>query len=395
MIRDRPYPYYRLSIFYLFFFAALGAFVPYWSLYLQHLSFSAAEIGEIMAIAMASKIVAPYLWGWLADHSGKRLHIIRLTAFLSCVFFLGIFLGSDYFWIALITALFGFFWNACLPLFEGLTLNHLGDDFSEYSHIRIWGSIGFIVSVVSLPLGFEVFGFIIIPIVLMILLVFMSLATFIVSDKPYNIKTPLSHKIWDIVRQPIVIAFLIVCTLQVASHGAYYTFFSIYLQENGYSALFTGWMWALGVIAEIGVFMMMHQVLQRYNAGLLLALALLGTAIRWFLLAYFVNFLPILLFVQILHAISFGLFHAAAIHLVHDLFPGRLQGRGQALYAGLCFGLGGVVGNLLSGYAWDSIGSVTTFLVSGLVALIGSVIAWFFIAQAASMYVTNTQEDDL
>jgi len=378
---DRPYPYYRLSTFYFFFFAALGVFVPYWSLYLQDLNFNPAEIGEIMAIAMASKIIAPYLWGWLADHNGKRLQIIRLTAILSCVFFAAIFLRSDYFWVALITALFGFFWNACLPLYEALTLNHLDDKVAEYSHIRIWGSIGFIISVVILPLGFDRDGFVIIPIVLLFLLILMGLSTVIISDKPYPIEVASQRKIWDIVQQPIVIAFLVVCTLQVASHGAYYTFFSIYLKSNAYSPLLTGWMWALGVIAEIVVFVAMHHILQRYNAGLLLFLALLGTAIRWFLLAYFVSFLPILLFVQILHAMSFGLFHAAAIHLVHDLFPARLQGRGQALYAGLCFGLGGVVGNLLSGYAWEPLGATTTFVVSGFVALLGSIVAWFFVAQ--------------
>ena len=384
MMLDRPYPYYRLSTFYLFFFAALGAFVPYWSLYLQNLNFSPAEIGEIMAIAMASKIVTPYLWGWLADHNGKRLQIIRLTALLSCLFFAGIFLRADYFWVALITALFGFFWNASLPLYEALTLNHLGNEVSEYSHIRIWGSVGFIISVVALPLGFDTYGFIIIPVALLVLLLLMSLTTFIITDKPYHLKEIPQKSIGEIVKQPIVIAFLVVCTLQVASHGAYYTFYSIYLQDNGYSPLFTGWMWALGVIAEIIVFIAMHRILQRYNAGLLLALALLGTAMRWYLLAYFVNFLPLLLFIQALHAVSFGLFHAAAIHLVHDLFPRQLQGRGQALYAGLCFGLGGVVGNLLSGYAWESLGATMTFIVSGFVALIGGMVAWFFIAQKQS-----------
>ncbi|RTZ67040.1 MAG: MFS transporter [Aquificaceae bacterium] len=381
---DRPYPYYRLSAFYLFFFAALGAFVPYWSLYLQDLHFSPAEIGEIMAIAMASKIVAPYLWGWLADHYGKRLQIIQLTALLAALLFAGIFLRADYLWVALITALFGFFWNASLPLYEALSLNHLGARVSEYSHIRIWGSVGFIVSVVALPLGFKAYGFIIIPVALLVLLVLMSLTTFLITDKPYHAKEASQKSIWIIVQQPIVIAFLVVCTLQVASHGAYYTFYSLYLRDNGYSAVFTGWMWALGVMAEMVVFIAMHSILQRYNAGLLLALALLGTAIRWYLLAYFVNFFPLLLLVQVLHAVSFGLFHAAAIHLVHDLFPGRLQGRGQALYAGLCFGLGGAVGNLCSGYAWLPLGATMTFIASGFVALIGSVIAWFFIAQKQS-----------
>ncbi len=387
MFLDRAYPYYRLSTFYLFFFAALGSFVPYWSLYLQQLDFNAAEIGEIMAISMASKVVAPYLWGWLADHGGKRLQIIRLTAFLACLFFAAIFFRTDYLWIALITALFGFFWNASLPLYEALTLNHLADKISEYSHIRIWGSVGFILSVIVLPLGFDNGNFNIIPITLLSLLILTSLSTFLISDKPYHSKEVSQRSIWSIVKQPIVMAFLVICTLQVMSHGAYYTFFSIYMTSSGYTPLFTGWMWALGVIAEIVVFILMHHILARYNAGLLLALALLGTALRWYLLAYFVNFLPLLILLQLLHAVSFGLFHAAAIHLVHDLFPNRLQGRGQALYAGLCFGLGGVIGNLLSGYAWEPLGATTTFVASSLVALIGSIIAWFFIAKSSNYSV--------
>ena len=380
--KDRDYPYYRLSIFYLFFFTALGVFVPYWSLYLQYLHFNAAEIGEIMALAMASKIIAPYLWGWLADHSGQRIAIIRITAFLSAFFFAGIFLQNDYYWMALVVTCFGFFWNACLPLFEGLTLNHLGDHVAEYSHIRIWGSVGFIIAVITLPLVFEFYGYGIIPTLLFICLLLMSVATFIIRDKPYSIIPPSQKQIWQVIRQPVVMAFLVVCTLQVASHGAYYTFLSIYLIDHGYSSLMIGWMWALGVIAEIILFMVMHRILKHYNAGVLLTLALLGTSLRWVLLAYFVDYLVILLFVQILHAISFGLFHAVAIHLVHELFPARLQGRGQALYAGLCFGIGGVAGNLLSGYGWDSVGAITTFLFSGAVALLGGLIAWIFIAQS-------------
>ena len=382
LTKNREYPYYRLSLFYLFFFTALGSFVPYWSLYLQFLNFSAAQIGELMALAMASKIIAPYLWGWLADHRGQRIEIIRLTALLATVVFAGIFIQDDYYWVALVGTFFGFFWNACLPLYEGLTLNHLGDQVAEYSHIRIWGSMGFIVAVVGLPLAFEAYGYRVIPIVLFICLLLMSATTFFIADKAYpTVLLSSQHTIWQITRQPVVIAFLIVCTLQVASHGAYYTFLSIYLMEHGYSPLMTGWMWALGVIAEIILFLGMHAILTRYNAGLLLAIALLGTAIRWVLLAYFVEHFVILLFIQILHAISFGLFHVAAIHLVHDMFPERLQSRGQALYAGLCFGIGGVVGNLASGYSWDSMGAAYTFLFSGGIALVGSIIAWVFIAQ--------------
>jgi PPP family 3-phenylpropionic acid transporter len=84
---------------------------------------------------------------------------------------------------------------------------------------------------------------------------------------------------------------------------------------------------------------------------------------------------------QLLHAASFGLFHATAISLTHQLFPGRLHARGQALYAGISFGLGGAVGNLLSGYTWDSMGSTWTFLASALIALLGAIIAAKFVTK--------------
>ena len=82
--------YWRLSGFYLFYFATLGALVPYWSLYLKDLGFNVAEIGELVAILMATKLVAPNVWGWIADHTGRRMAIIRLASFLSLILFAGV-----------------------------------------------------------------------------------------------------------------------------------------------------------------------------------------------------------------------------------------------------------------------------------------------------------------
>jgi PPP family 3-phenylpropionic acid transporter len=163
------------------------------------------------------------------------------------------------------------------------------------------------------------------------------------------------------------------------SHGTYYTFYSIYLESQGYSKSLIGELWALGVVAEVVVYIFfMHAALMRFGAIRLLMFSLLLAALRWILIGSFSAYLPVLLFAQLLHAATFGIFHAAAIHSVHHRFPRMLLGRGQALYSSVSFGLGGTLGSLSSGYLWEYFGSFTSFFVSALLAL-----AAFWIIYAA------------
>ena len=148
-------PYWRLSGFYFFYFAALGVIVPYWGLYLQTLGFGPAEIGELMAVIMATKIVAPNVWGWIADHTGRRMAIVRLASLLALLTFAGVFLAREFWRLALVMSLFSFFWNASLPQFEAVTFNYLGTRIHRYAHIRLWGSVGFILTVVALGKALE------------------------------------------------------------------------------------------------------------------------------------------------------------------------------------------------------------------------------------------------
>ena len=138
--------YWRLSGFYLFYFASLGALVPYWGLYLKSLGFDVTQIGQMIAILLATKVVAPNVWGWLADYTGNRMPIVRLTSLLAVLTFAGVFLDSGFWWLVCVMTAFSFFWNASLPQFEATTMNHLGEDTHRYSGIRLWGSVGFILA---------------------------------------------------------------------------------------------------------------------------------------------------------------------------------------------------------------------------------------------------------
>ena len=114
----------------------------------------------------------------------------------------------------------------------------------------------------------------------------------------------------------------------------------------------------------------MHRLLPKFGAKVLLSMAMALTILRWWLIAMFADSLPILIFAQFLHAASFGLFHAAAIHLIDQYFSGSIKGRGQALYSSISFGLGGSLGSLMSGYTWDSIGPSYVYLLAmGVAAL--------------------------
>ncbi len=372
-------PYWRISAFYLFYFASLGAFVPYWTLYLQSLEFDARSIGELMAIIMATKIIAPYLWGWIADHTGKGMVIIRIAAICSVITFLGVFLGSDFWWLALVMTLFSFFWNAELPQFEANTMNHLGADTHKYSVIRLWGSLGFIFSVVGLGIWLNKSDINLVPQVVFVLYALIAISSFLVPEKNGHKHLQQSGAISHVLKQPVVMALLIVCFLAQMSHGPYYTFFSIYLKQHAYDSITIGSLWALGVIAEVIVFIYMYRLMPNFGPRKLLLAALLLTSLRWILIGHYIEHLGVLLFAQVLHAASFGLYHAVSIELFHRLFKGKHQGRGQALYSSISFGAGGAVGSYLSGVLWDQTSAATIFNLSALAAASAFVIAWQFI----------------
>ncbi len=368
-------PYWRLSSFYFFYFSTLGAFLPYWSLYLKDCGFSAAQIGELTAFMVGTKVIAPNIWGWIADHRGKSLQIIRIASFFAAILFAGFLYQQSYLWFAMVTVAFSFFWNAALPQFEAATLHHLHDEPHRYSHIRVWGSWGFIGSVLGVGALLDIYPIALLPWAIVGALTSIWLVALITPE----VNTPPAHEasigIWKIIKQPEVIAFLCVYLLLQAGHGPYYVFFSIYLKECSYSASMIGMLWSLGAAAEIVVFMFMRPLLKRISLRTLLVVSCLLSVVRWLLIAWYAENFPLLIFAQILHAATFGTAHVAAVHLVQDYFGKHHQGKGQALYSSLSFGLGGMLGGLYSGYGWDVLGAEWVYSFAALLSFMAYLIA--------------------
>lgn len=368
---SRQLPYWRLSAFYFAYFGFVGAFTPFWSLYLKSLAFNAFQIAVLMSLFQIARIFAPGLWGWVADHTGRKVHLIQWLAGLSLISYCGVFVGSSYVWLFAVMLILSFFWSASLPLIEAVTLGHLGDRFDRYGHIRMWGSIGFILAVVGLGYMLDVWPIVSLLWVVLVLLVLVFAFSYRIPEPVLFRQHGDESQLMEIMRQPKVLALMAACFMMAAAHGVYYTFYSIFLVDHGYSKAQVGWLWALGVLCEIAIFLLMPRLTRIFGLQKIMVVSLLLAFVRFNLIGWAVDFWLWILVGQMLHAATFGTYHATAVALTHQYFKGKHQSKGQGLYTSVSYGMGGTFGAVLSGYGWETIGAAWTFSVSGLCALIG------------------------
>lgn len=381
-----PSSHWPLSGFYFFYFGAVGILMPYLGLYLQSLGFCPKRIGTVIAVLFATKIVAPNIWGALADRYGRRMGIIRMASLASVLAFAGIYLspGPLFLWTVVVMAVFGFFWNASLPQVEVITLDHLEGNTHRYGLIRLWGSVGFILTVLLFGISIEQYDVDIVPHGVLVLLIGVALSSLWISDRADGKPPEKTGPIGDIIRQPRVLALFVACFLMQLGHGPLYTFYSIYLEEHLYTPSVIGGLWTLGVCAEIVFFLVMPWVFKRVGLRGLLLSSIALACLRWWLVAMFPMDYPVQMFAQLLHAATFGVFHAASILFIYRFFAGNHRSRGQALYNSVGFGAGSAVGALGGGFLWYSLGGYNTYLAAVGVSALAFLIVWRWVPNEPS-----------
>lgn len=381
-------PYWRLSGFYGLYFALIGCIMPFWGLYLQQQSFAVEDIGILLALFSAVRIFAPNIWASAAHLCEKiiaPIQLMRIAGLLMFLCFIAIYWATEFWHYALIMLCYGFFWSAILPQYETLTLNYIKDDLDKYSSIRLWGSIGFILTVTLLGWLFDFISINYLPAVMLALMLGIVLNGFSLPAPQKVRAVSAVDSIGDSDARAFsdssmklgLASFLIMNILLQITHGPYYVFFSIYLQGLGYESWAIGLFWSLGVIAEIVVFWRIAFFLRHLSLRQLVVACLLLTSLRWLMTAYFADNTLILIVSQCLHAFSFGLLHAVSVKYIAIFFPGGKQLHGQALYSGLGFGLGGAIGAYLAGITWALEGAQFVFISAAAIAFAAAVIAFY------------------
>lgn len=367
----------RLSGFYFFYYATVGAFMPYWSPYLEARGFSAPQMGIAYALMGLTRSFMPIAWGWWADTTGRRITMIRWAVLVALALFICIPFSDTIFGIGFFMLAYSIFWHALLSQFEVVALNHLEPYRGDYSRVRLWGSVGFVVSVLGLGPILDAWGILPLPWLVAVMFAAMAVSAWLVPEVPAPMHASTeSVPILDVLRRPWVKALLAACLLSQLSFAPYYNFFTLFLEHHGHTRGTAGFLWALAVLAEIGLFLLMGRLISAIGARKLMLMVLVATAVRWALTPLLVDSLPLMILLQLSHALTFGAYHSLAVYYVQQYFPGSMQGRGQAFYNAAAYGVGGSVGSLASGYIWEHLSPEAVFYAAGLAALLGWWIAW-------------------
>ncbi len=372
--RKQLFPFAALSASY---FAHIGFFNPYLPLWLKELGFSLIAISVLTSVQSATRLFAPYAWGALSDHTGERVKLLRYGGTTALLLSIGLWfeLGG----VALFVVLLLMFTHtsAMMPMSEA-ALAHLVSqggafDARRYGRVRLWGSLGFLFTVVAAGWWFEHLGMGHFPGWTMATLAAVTLSVWLLPDAREAPHPNDDHPdVWPVLRQPPVRWFFLAVFFHVLSHIFIYVFLSLYLDSLGYSKTVIGLLWALSVVIEIGWFFTQGRWLPLLSLSGWLVLAAALMALRMGLTAGLPLVWPLLLLAQALHAITFAAHHTVCIALLSHHFPGRLRGRGQALYSVLGYGLPGLLGGLGGGLLSSAFGLASVFWLSALCALVAT-----------------------
>ena len=348
------------------YFAAIGLFSPYAPLWFQSLGFSTLVIGTIASLQSWTRVLGPYGWGWFGDHTGRRVELIRMAAAGSLLAAAGLLGVREAVPVAVVTALLFLANGGVVPLYEA-TLAHLlstGEvmDPARYGRVRVWGSVGFMAAVIAFGALLERFGIAIFPgLVLAVNALLLAAAVRLPVTQEFAVHDAPAPPVLPLLRRPEVAWFFGSIFFTVLAHSGLYAFFSLYLVSLGYGKAVVGALWAVAVAAEIVFFWMQGRLFAWLAPPRWLQVVALVTTLRFAAIAGAGAWPVVLVFAQLLHAVTFAGHHGACIMLVQRFFPGRLRGRGQALYTVLGYGVPGVLGGVGGGWLISHLGFAAVF----------------------------------
>ena len=369
------------------YFAHIGFFNPYLPLWLKDQGLPILTISLLAAVQSFTRVFAPYAWGALSDRTGERVRLLRISAAIALAVSFGLWVPGNAWWIALVLLLLFTHTSSMMGLTEAAMAQLVAGDWGRYGRIRLWGSAGFLVTVFVAGAWFDRFGMGHFPLWAAVTLALVLLAAWRLPD----VREPRADHAKDhvpvlpVLRQPVVRWFLLSLCLHVTAHFSIYGFLSLYLDSLGYGKGMIGALWALSIVTEVGWFFVQGRFIGRLTMSHWLLLCSAVAVVRMAMTGVAGQWLAAILFAQLLHGLSFAAHHTTCIALITRHFPGRLRGRGQALFTVVGYGIGGVAGVLAGGALASRFGFVAMYVAATVLALLGTGCAWRMLRAEAAL----------
>jgi PPP family 3-phenylpropionic acid transporter len=367
-------PLLPLALYYFAAFGALGVYAPFFPRWLEARGVSGLRMGAVAALIPAMGVVGPPLVGLAADALGLRAHLLRVASLGSSLAFAVVAAawasgrGLSYAELFAAVLAFAVFRSPMVMMADVVAMERVRDAGTTYGKVRLWGSVGFLATALAAGRWLDPGAPAALPAAVAALLLVALAASWALPSGGPTPRVPVLGEARALLAAPDYGAFLGASVLAQAAHASYDLCFSLRLYDLGGADL-VGAAWAAGTACEVAIMAVSDRLFARAPAPRILALTLLGAAVRWALIAS-VRSLPALLLLQPLHAVSFGLWWVASLRHVKDRAPPRALAAAQGLFMAAT-GAGAVLGMLAWGGLYRRSGGALTFGAAAIVAGVG------------------------
>ncbi|HGM6757478.1 TPA: 3-phenylpropionate MFS transporter [Serratia marcescens] len=344
-----------LALSYFTYFFSYGIFLPFWGVWLKGEGIAPETIGMLLGAGLVARFLGSLLIAPRVKDPSHLVSALRLLALLTLAFAVGFCFGNGWGWLMLVIAGFNLFFSPLVPLTDALAATWQKQIRMDYGRVRLWGSLAFVIGSALTGQLVAVWGHnaILYSLIFSVLamLLGMLLKPSVMPQGEARTRSGAERSLWALLKEGPVWRFLLCVTLLQGAHAGYYSFGSIYWQEAGYSASTIGYLWSLGVVAEVIIFASSNVLFRRWNARNLLLLSACCGVLRWSLMAYSTE-LGWLLLIQILHCGTFTVCHLAAMRFIAAR-QGQEVIRLQAVYSALAMGGGIAVMTVIAGFLFE------------------------------------------
>ena len=343
-----------LALSYFTYFFSYGIFLPFWSVWLKGIGLAPETIGLLLGAGLIARFLGSLLLAPRVTDPSRLVFALRVLALLTLIFAVAFWLGTTTAWLLIVMVGFNLFFSPLVPLTDALAGTWQKQITLDYGKVRVWGSLAFVIGSALTGKLISIFDYQAILVMLSIGVASMLLGMMLrPSVMPAGQARQNESAGWPAWRKLVLESwrFLACVSLLQGAHAAYYGFSAIYWQEAGYSASVVGYLWSLGVVAEIVVFTLSNKLFRRWSARDLLLLSALSGIVRWSLMAWTTD-LPWLILAQILHCGSFTVCHLAAMRYI-SARQGSEVIRLQAVYSAVAMGGSIAIMTMFAGFLFQ------------------------------------------
>jgi PPP family 3-phenylpropionic acid transporter len=363
-----------LAGFYLLFFGTVGITQPFLPAYLRSLALSTTEVGILLALTPLASLIAPPLWGHLADRTGRLSHVLTLLTAGAALCFAPLLSVDRFPAIVATIAAHACFISSVTPMVDSLALNHVAQRGGSYAHLRMFGSLGYVLVTTTFGLWVRQVdrSTIIVALTLLSIVALWSLS---LRSRTLPGAPPHALAGLQLLRDNKDLRWLLAATcLHWMACSPYNGMLGIHILALGLPPWVVGLSFGVGVAAEATAMLLYPRFAERIAPRHLLCLAFVVSALRWGGMALVSSSIPFIA-LSLLHGITFGVFYVSAVAFMARRVPQHLRASGQGLFAAVTFGVGGLVGFASSGAGYSLLGGGhALFAVAAVLELLAAVL---------------------